>query len=68
VKDLNGRDSEERAVQEAFRLRMENQCDLIERYRSMVLQQQHRRLSRDEAALEWIERYAECFSSDSKAI
>ena len=68
MKDLNGRKNEERAVQEDFRLRMENQCDLIERYRSLVLQQQHRRLSRDEAALEWIERYAERFSRDSKAI
>ena len=63
----NGRHTGQVITQDAFRLRMEDQCSLIDRYRAMVLRQQHRHLSRDEAALEWIERYAESFSRDRDA-
>lgn len=56
MKDLTRRNGEE-----AFRLRMQAQCDQIDQYRLRVLREQQRRLSRDEAALEWIERYADSF-------
>lgn len=47
--------------QDAFRARMEAQCIQIERYRLAVLRNEGRQLSRDEAGLEWVERYAETF-------
>ena len=50
--------------QEAFRLRMQNQCRRIGLYRQAVLKETGRLLSPDEAALEWIERYAATFDRD----
>ncbi len=48
---------------EAFRLRMERQCSAIRAYRNAVLRDSGRRLSLDEAALEWIERFADSFDA-----
>jgi hypothetical protein len=45
---------------------MEAQCHQIERYRLDVLRNEGRELSRDEAALEWIERYAEGFDEGAR--
>ncbi len=45
---------------------MEAQCHQIERYRLEVLRDEGRELSRDEAALEWIERYAEGFDEGAR--
>jgi hypothetical protein len=58
--------SEEQALssQEAFRLRMLNQCRQIGEYRQAVLKKTGRLLTPDEAALEWIERYAATFDRD----
>ena len=47
--------------QDAFRLRMEQQCHQIKQYRQSMLRECGRLLSPDEAALEWIERYAATF-------
>ena len=47
---------------EAFRLRMESQCQEIEQYQRLEQRESGRDLSLDEAALEWIERYAAGFS------
>ena len=47
--------------EEAFRLRMESQCCRIREYRLAILREDGRLLSPDEAALEWIERYAATF-------
>ena len=49
---------------ESFRGRMQAQCCRIQDYRLEVLHNEGRRLSHDEAALEWIERYAEAFAED----
>jgi len=46
---------------DAFKQRMERQCDAIERYRRAELRR-GRALTMDEAALEWIERYAAVFA------
>ena len=46
---------------DAFLQRMEAQCNEIRRYRQDVLRSEGRQLSQDQAALEWIERYAEVF-------
>jgi hypothetical protein len=51
--------------QDAFRLRMENQCLQIKEYRRAMLRECGRLLSPDEAALEWIERYAATFDNDT---
>lgn len=40
---------------------MERQCSEIRAYRQAVLRESGRRLSLDEAASEWIERFAEHF-------
>ncbi len=58
--------SEEQALssQELFRLRMLSQCRLIGEYRQAVLKETGRLLTLDEAALEWIERYAATFDLD----
>ena len=58
--------SEEQGLssQEAFRLRMLNQCRQIGEYRQAVLKETGRLLTLDEAALEWIERYAATFDRD----
>jgi len=47
--------------QDAFRNRMEQQCHQIKQYRQSMLRECGRLLSPDEAALEWIERYAATF-------
>jgi hypothetical protein len=47
-----------------FMGRMEAQCCQIRRYRRDVIRNEGRQLSQDEAALEWIERYAESFAQD----
>lgn len=44
-----------------FRMRMVEQVCHIEKYRSIVRESEGRALSSHEAALEWIERYAEAF-------
>ena len=49
---------------DAFRLRMQNQCHRIGQYRQMVLKKTGRLLTPDEAAQEWIERYAATFDQD----
>ncbi len=46
---------------DAFRLRMESQCRQIRKYRLATLREDGRLLSVDEAALEWIERFAASF-------
>jgi len=43
---------------------MDAQCEEIEKYRSMVFRDEHRQLSLEQAAKEWIESYAEYFSID----
>jgi hypothetical protein len=40
---------------------MEQQCQQIKQYRQSMLRERGRLLSPDEAALEWIERYAATF-------
>ena len=59
MKTIRMRQGAETATQADFLARMEAQCHQIERYRLEVLRDEGRELSRDEAALEWIERYAE---------
>ena len=48
-------------TEEAFRARMERQCYQIEQYRLALLRESGILLSKDEAALEWIERFAATF-------
>ena len=50
-------------TEEAFRARMERQCYQIEQYRLALLRESGILLSKDEAALEWIERFAATFDS-----
>lgn len=52
---------------DTFLDRMEAQCERIRRYRAEVISREGRKLSYDEAALEWIERYAEVFARDNDA-
>ena len=66
--DLKERYGQEELAPDAFRQRMEAQCSRIDRYRLQVLREQHRHLSRDEAALEWIERYADGFEQGADDI
>lgn len=47
--------------EQAFRTRMVEQLCHIEHYRSEVLEREGRRLSSEEAAAEWIAKYAEGF-------
>jgi hypothetical protein len=49
---------------ELFAQRMEDQCLQVERYRQKIKQSEGRQLSRDEAALEWIENYASEYAQD----
>lgn len=49
----------------SFGMRMVEQVCHIERYRNDVYEEEGRRLSRDQAAQEWIERYAAEFPSIS---
>lgn len=51
--------------QDEFRSRMESQCLQIKKYRRAMLRECGRLLSPDEAALEWIERYAATFDNDA---
>ena len=59
-------DREEEAP-DAFLGRMEAQCNEIRKYRQRVLENEGRRLDYDEAALEWVERYAERFAREHDA-
>lgn len=43
---------------------MEEQCRQIRRYRLQVMQAEHRWLTVEEAAREWIERYARDYARD----
>ena len=52
---------------DAFRLRMQHQCRRIGQYRQAVLKETGRLLTPDEAALEWIERYAATFDKEDPA-
>ena len=61
MEDQTRKNGDKSIAPEAFRRRMEAQCESIERYRQRVEREQHRSLSRDEAAMEWIERYADSF-------
>ena len=49
-------------TQEAFRARMEDQCQQIRRYRMRVMQREHRWLTVDEAAGEWIAQFAAAYA------
>jgi len=60
-------ENREEEMSEAFLGRMEAQCDEIRKYRQQVLSSEGRQLSYDEAALEWIERYAEVFAREHGA-
>jgi len=51
--------------QDAFRIRMLDQVGLIGKYRQSVLKETGRLLTPDEAALEWIERYAAIFGRNN---
>ena len=48
-------------TQSAFQSRMEAQCKQIDQYRLRVIQGEGRDLSQDQAALEWIDLYADSF-------
>lgn len=61
---MNEKVALELSSSEAFRLRMESQCQQIEQYQLTEQRDCGRDLSLDEAALEWIERYAAEFSQD----
>jgi len=52
---------------EAFRVRMLDQVWEIGRYRQAVLKNTGRLLTQEEAALEWIERYAATFDDGKPA-
>ena len=52
-------------AQDAFTVRMQRQCRQVEQYRQSVLQNEGRYLSKDEAAAEWIEQFAEGFARDN---
>ena len=56
------RDEGEDQSTDSFSERMEAQCCQIRRYRLEVIRKEGRQLSPDEAALEWIERYADTFT------
>lgn len=49
--------------EEMFRLRMKSQCQQIMKYRLQVLRESGRLLSCDEAAVEWIERFAASYGN-----
>jgi hypothetical protein len=54
-------------AQRAFRARMDAQCEEIENYRLAVLRDEGRQLNMEQAAKEWIERFAEHFASEAQA-
>ncbi|MFV8819351.1 hypothetical protein [Haliea sp. E17] len=47
-----------------FLARMRAQCEQIEAYRLNVLRREGRKLTLDQAAREWIERYAQDFTAN----
>lgn len=47
--------------QDVFKARMEAQCYEVAKYRLAVARQEGRELTNDEAAFEWIGRYADTF-------
>ena len=53
------------STEELFRARMLEQVRQIRRYRKKILKDTGRLISLDEAAMEWIERYASSFDMDS---
>ena len=55
-------------TQSAFQSRMEAQCKQIDQYRLRVKQGEGRQLSQDQAALEWIDLYADTFAPCSDPI
>ena len=56
------------SAQDAFRARMEAQCCKIERYRLAIMRDKGELVSLDDAALEWIERYAESFAREGDSL
>jgi hypothetical protein len=60
-------DDREEGAPDAFLGRMEAQCNEIRKYRQRVLKNEGRLLSYDEAALEWVELYAERFAREHDA-
>ena len=64
---MSGHERKLAMTQAAFRARMEAQCEQIERYRMAVMRDGGGRLSDDEAALKWVESFAEIFSQDRDA-
>ena len=67
--EIKDRSTEDTSVsQQAFRARMDAQCEEIEKYRSAVFRDERRQLSLEQAAKEWIEKYAEYFSVDIERI
>jgi len=58
-------DEREDQSTDPFLGRMESQCCQIRRYRRDLIRKEGRYLSQDEAALEWIERYAEAFALEN---
>ncbi len=53
------------AGDEAFLARMQAQCEQIEAYRLDVIRREGRVLSLDQAAREWIARYAHDYSPEN---
>jgi hypothetical protein len=62
VVDMTDKNRSDPAIQEAFRIRMKDQCLRIEQYRLAVMRAEGRCLSEDEAGLEWVDRHAEAFA------
>lgn len=54
--------------QDLFTVRMKAQCREVEQYRQSVLQNEGRYLTKDEAAAEWIEQFAESFARDNDVL
>ncbi|MEM8561324.1 MAG: hypothetical protein AAGF57_03780 [Pseudomonadota bacterium] len=50
--------------EDGFAERMHAQCCEIRRYQQDVMRNEGRSISQDEAALEWIERFAEAFAQE----
>jgi hypothetical protein len=66
VMEINRRGREgTMGTQGAFQARMEAQCQQIDQYRLRVMRGEGRQLSQDQAALEWIDRYADTFGRSS---
>lgn len=64
---ITGTEQENAAESVDILARMRAQCKQIEQYRITVMRDQGRRLSVDEAALEWIANYAEEFADNAIA-